>query len=121
MKKILIIEDEEMLVNMYESKFKTTGYDFIKAINGEDGLVAAQQQKPDLILLDVILPKMDGFLVLKKLKEDPNTKDIPVILLTNLGQDEDKEKGKAMGAVNYLVKANLTPTEVVDKVQEILK
>ncbi len=119
--KILIIEDEEMLVNMYESKFLTEGFQVLKALNGEDGLALALKEKPDLILLDIILPKMDGFLVLKSLKEEASTKNIPIILLTNLGQDEDINKGKAMGADDYLVKANLTPSEVVEKVKEILK
>jgi len=119
--KILIIEDEEMLVNMYESKFLTEGFQVLKAFNGEDGLALALKEKPDLILLDIILPKMDGFLVLKSLKEETPTKNIPIILLTNLGQDEDINKGKAMGANDYLVKANLTPSEVVEKVKEILK
>jgi len=121
MKKILIIEDEEVLVNMYETKFTSEGYQVLKAANGEDGLLIAQKEKPDMILLDVILPKMDGFMVLKKIKEDPTIKDIPVILLTNLGQDEDINKGKEDGASAYLVKANLTPSEVIDKVKGILK
>lgn len=120
-KKILIIEDEEVLVNMYETKFTSEGYQILKATNGEDGLILVQKEKPDLILLDVILPKMDGFMVLKKIKSDPTTKNIPVILLTNLGQDEDINKGKEDGAVAYLVKANLTPSEVIDKVKEIFK
>lgn len=119
--KILIIEDEEVLVNMYESKFISENYQVIKANNGEDGYLLTQKEKPDIILLDVILPKMDGFMVLNKIKQDLGIKDIPVILLTNLGQDEDIKKGKKMGAVDYLVKANLTPSEVVDKIKEILK
>lgn len=119
--KILIIEDEEVLVNMYESKFISENYLVFKANNGEDGYLLAQKEKPDIILLDVILPKMDGFMVLSKIKEDQAIKDIPVVLLTNLGQDEDITKGKKMGAIDYLVKANLTPSEVVDKIKEVLK
>ena len=119
--KILIIEDEEVLVNMYETKFVNDGFQVLRASNGEQGLALALKEKPDLILLDVILPKMDGFMVLKKIKEEPTIKNIPVLLLTNLGQDEDIKKGKEQGAADYLVKANLTPSEVVDKVREILK
>ena len=116
--KILLIEDEEMLANMYEVKFKNEGYDLVKALDGAEGLEKAKTFKPNFILLDVIMPKMDGFSVLKALKEDPETKDIPVMLLTNLGQDEDIEKGKELGSVGYLVKANITPSEVVAEVKK---
>jgi DNA-binding response OmpR family regulator len=119
-KRILLVEDEEMLSNMYQVKFQNDGFTMIKANNGEEGLQLADKEKPDFILLDVIMPKMDGFTVLKKLKENPNTKNIPVLLLTNLGQDEDVKKGNELGAVGYLVKANITPSEVVAKVKSLL-
>jgi DNA-binding response OmpR family regulator len=119
-KRILLVEDEEMLSNMYQVKFQNDGFILIKANNGEEGLQMADKEKPDFILLDVIMPKMDGFTVLKKLKENPNTKNIPVLLLTNLGQDEDVKKGNELGAVGYLVKANITPSEVVAKVKTFL-
>lgn len=118
--KILLIEDEEMLANMYEVKFQNEGFDLTKALDGADGLEKAKAIKPDFILLDIIMPKMDGFSVLKTLKEDPITKDIPVMLLTNLGQDEDIQRGKQLGAVGYLVKANITPSEVVEEVKKKL-
>jgi len=118
--KVLIIEDEEMLVNMYISKFTKDGYQAEKAINGTMGLEQAKNIKPDIILLDIMMPEIDGFMVLKNLKEDIDTKDIPVIMLTNLGQEEDIEKGKNLGAIDYLVKANLTPGQVVAKVKEVL-
>ncbi|MFH0874233.1 MAG: response regulator [Candidatus Komeilibacteria bacterium] len=120
-KKILLVEDEEMLANMYQVKFQNDGFQLIKAGNGEEGLVLAEKEKPDMILLDVIMPKMDGFTVLKRLKDNPSTKNIPVLLLTNLGQDEDVKKGNELGAVGYLVKANITPSEVVAKVKEVMK
>ena len=116
--KILLIEDEEMLANMYEVKFKNEGFELEKALDGAEGLEKAKSIKPDFILLDIIMPKMDGFSVLKALKEEPVTQDIPVMLLTNLGQDEDIERGKQMGAVGYLVKANITPSEVVEEVKK---
>ena len=119
--KVLIIEDEEMLVNMYISKFEKEGYDAFKAENGRIGLEQAKTVKPDIILLDIMMPEMDGFMVLKDLKSDTSTKNIPVIMLTNLGQEEDIEKGNKLGASDYLVKANLTPAQVVDKVKEVLK
>ena len=116
--KILLVEDEEMLANMYEVKFQNEGFILIKALDGMQGLELGKQEKPDFILLDIIMPKMDGFSVLKSLKEDPATKAIPVMLLTNLGQDEDVKRGKELGSVGYLVKANVTPSEVVDAVKK---
>lgn len=118
--KVLLIEDEEMLANMYEVKFKNEGFDITKALDGEDGLKKAKEIIPDLILLDIIMPKMDGFSVLQALKGDAKTKNIPVILLTNLGQEEDIARGKEMGSVGYLVKANITPAEVVEQVKKQL-
>ena len=116
-KKILLVEDEEMLANMYEVKFKNEGFDLIKALDGAQGLEMAKSTQPNFILLDIIMPKIDGFSVLKSLKEEESTKDIPVMMLTNLGQDEDIERGRQMGAVGYLVKANITPAEVVEAVK----
>ncbi len=118
--KVLIIEDEEMLVNMYISKFEKEGYEIEKALNGREGLEKVKSYNPEIILLDVIMPEMDGFMVLKQLKSEASTKNIPVIMLTNLGQEEDIEKGEKLGVKDYLVKANLTPSQVVDKVKEVL-
>jgi len=118
---ILLVEDEEMLANMYETKFIKEGYKVVKALDGETGVKLAGECQPDLILLDIIMPKMDGFTVLKKIKEMDNVKNAPVILLTNLGQDEDIKKGQQLGAAGYLIKANLTPQEVVNKIKEFLK
>jgi len=89
----------------------------IEAIDGEEGLKRIREDKPDLILLDLILPGVDGFEVLSKLKEDPTLASIPVIILSNLGQREDIEKGLKLGAIDYLVKAHFTPNEIVDKVK----
>ena len=119
--KILIVEDEEMLSTMYKVKFENDGYEVFSATNGADGIEMAKKEGPKIILLDIIMPKIDGLAVLKKLKEDPKTKPIPVILLTNLGQDEDITRGKELGAVGYLIKANNTPSEVVTKVQQYIK
>lgn len=119
--KILLIEDEEMLANMYQTKFKNEGFDIAVALNGEDGLDQAKKVNPDLILLDIIMPKLDGFSVLRLMRQEDALKNTPVILLTNLGQEEDVKKGNDLGASGYLVKANLTPAEVVAKVKETLK
>ncbi len=118
--KVLLIEDEKMLAEMYRTKFDNEGFKIDVAFDGDEGLKAAKSEKPDIILLDIILPKLDGFLVLKELKKDPSTKKIPVILLSNLGQDEDIKKGKKLGADDYFVKANHTPAEIVNKVKQEL-
>ena len=119
--RILIVEDEEMLSTMYKVKFENDGYEVYTANNGAEGIEIAAQKVPHLILLDIIMPKIDGFAVLKKLKENPKTKGVPVILLTNLGQDEDISRGKELGAAGYLIKANNTPSEVVAKVKQYIK
>ena len=118
--KILLVEDDGFLASIYSQKLELEGYEVTFATNGEDGLKLAQKDHPDLLLLDLLMPKMDGFSVLKALKEDPKTKNAPVILLTNLGQEEDIARGKEMGSVGYLVKANITPAEVVEQVKKQL-
>lgn len=120
-KKVLIVEDDSVLGSMYKIKFESGGFLVSVATNGADGLSLAKKDAFDIILLDIIMPQVDGFTVLAELKKDPKTKDIPVIMLTNLGTEEDKKKGKDMGAVDYIVKSNLTPTQVSDKVKEIFK
>ncbi|MBI3963486.1 MAG: response regulator [Candidatus Kerfeldbacteria bacterium] len=118
--KILLVEDENMLAEMYVTKFTSEGFAIVRAADGQQGVDMAVREKPDLILLDIILPKLDGFAVLKAVKEHPVTADIPVILLTNLGQDEDVEKGRKLGAADYMVKANHTPADVVEKIRAFL-
>lgn len=120
-KKILLVEDEEMLQNMYTQKFKHQGYQVISAYNGIEGIKLAESEQPDLILLDIIMPKMDGFVALKKIRANSTTANIPVILLTNLGQEDSITKGKKLGADDYCIKANHTPQEIVEKVDELLK
>ncbi len=119
--KILLVEDDPFLLDMYSTKFKEVGFNIVVAQDGEMGLVKAKEELPDLILLDIVLPKKDGFEVLKQLKSDNQTAKIPVILLTNLGLDSDIKRGLELGAQSYIIKAHFTPTEVVAKVKEILK
>ncbi len=118
--KVLLVEDEIPLVDMYTIKFTQEGFDLTVASSGEQALELAKKTLPDVVMLDVILPGMDGFAILKELKADPATKTIPVLLLTNLGQDADKKKGQELGAADYLVKADFTPGEVVEKVKAAL-
>ena len=117
---ILLVEDDTFLANIYKTKFEMEGFKVTHADNGEAGYDGAGKYHPDIILLDILLPKLDGFSVLKKLKEDEDVKDIPVILLTNLGQKDDVEKGLELGAVDYLIKAHFKPSETVAKVSKIL-
>jgi len=118
---VLIVEDEPMLADMYATKFAMEGFEPSKAHDGQAGIELALAENPDIILLDIIMPKLDGFAALKVLRADPKTQSTPIILLTNLGQDEDIKKGKELGATDYFVKANHTPAEVVQKVHEVLK
>ena len=119
--KILLVEDDEMLHNMYTQKFKNKKYEVVSAFNGAEGVKMAEAETPDLILLDIIMPKMDGFVALKKIRKSKNIGETPVIILTNLGQEEDIKKGKELGADDYFIKANHTPAEVVEKVEAVLK
>lgn len=118
---VLLVEDDVFLSGIYQKKFEMEGFKISTADNGEKGLQDAKKKNPTIILLDILLPKLDGFAVLKGLKEDPALKDIPVILLTNLGQKDDVEKGLEMGAADYLIKAHFKPSEIVDKVKKVLK
>ena len=120
-KKILIVEDDKMISNMYETKLKQEGFFVLVAENGASGLDLAVKEEPDIVLLDVILPQMDGFSVLQELRGNPGTKKTPVVMLTNLGTSEDQEKGKKLGATDYWVKAAMTPSQVAEKVKELLK
>ena len=121
MKHILFIEDESALQKTLGEVLRENGYEVISALDGESGLKLAKTKKPDLILLDLILPKLSGFEVLKQLKKDEETKDIPVIVLTNLEGVGDVEKAMELGATTYLVKANYSLKEVVDKVKTALE
>lgn len=119
--KVLIVEDDLMLCDMYQMKFESEGFDVWKGNNGVEGLALLEKNgAPDILLLDIIMPQMDGFTMLEKIKDNPACKNILIILLTNLGQENDVKKGLAMGAHDYLVKANFTPAQVVEKVKTLL-
>jgi DNA-binding response OmpR family regulator len=118
---VLIVEDDSFLANIYKTKFDMEGFKVSVSENGEAGWNDVKKKKPDIVLLDILLPKMDGFAVLEKLKTDADVKNIPIILLTNLGQKDDVQKGLDMGASDYLIKAHFKPSEVVEKVRSVLK
>ena len=120
-KKILIVEDDKFLRDLISQKLTKEGYDVDEAVDGEEGVKMIKEVNPDLVLLDLILPGIDGFEVLVKMKENSSISSTPVIILSNLGQKEDVEKGLKLGAVDYLIKAHFTPGEIIDKIRAVLK
>lgn len=118
--KILLVEDDSFLLGMYATKFEMENFKVIMAEDGEKAVRLALKEAPNIILLDIILPKINGFEVLRQLKANPATARIPVILLTNLSQKDEIEQGLKMGAEDYLIKAHFMPSEVVDKIKKVL-
>lgn len=118
--KILVVEDETFLVKIYSVKLKKEGYDVQIATDGEQAVKLSQTFKPDMILLDLILPKLNGFEALEQIRKKAVTKKTPVIVLSNLGQDEDIKRAESLGADDYLVKANFSIQDVVQKIKDVL-
>lgn len=118
--KILVVEDETFLVKIYSVKLKKEGFDVMIATDGEQAVELSQSFKPDMILLDLILPKLNGFEALEEIRKKPSTKDTPVIVLSNLGQDDDIKRAESLGADDYLVKANFSIQDVVKKIKDVL-
>jgi DNA-binding response OmpR family regulator len=118
--KILIIEDDRYISKMYQLKLSLEGYDVQVAENGRQGVDKVKEMMPNIILLDILMPELDGFEVLKIVKGDDATKDIPVLIMSNLGQEDHIEKGMQMGAIGYIVKSQYTPSKVVEKIKETL-
>lgn len=119
-KTILLVEDDTFLVNMYTSKFENDGYNVLTANDGEKGLELALKNKVDIIILDLMLPKLSGVEVLTRLRKDEKGKDVPVIVLSNLSKEDESEDLFKLGVKDYLLKANLTPSQLVEKIQEYL-
>lgn len=120
MTKILIVEDDPLMSRMYQKVFSIEGYEVSLAKDGVEGLEKVKSEKPTLILLDIMMPKMNGFEVLDKIKADPTTKTIPVIILTNLAGERDAETALARGAVKYIIKSQYEPNQITAMVKEIL-
>ena len=104
-KNILIVEDDQFFRDLLKKKLSSLGFNILEASNGEEGIDITKQKKPDLIILDLLLPNIDGFEVLSKAKANPDTSKIPVIIVSNLGQQEDIERGLKLGAADYLIKS----------------
>jgi len=120
-KTILVIEDDKFLRELISRKLTGEGFDVLEAVDGEEGIKKIKEGKPDLVLLDLILPSIDGFEVLTRVRDDPEVSSIPVIILSNLGQREEVEKGLKLGAIDYLIKAHFTPGEIIEKIKNALK
>ena len=120
-KVILLVDDDLTLREMYDERLKAEGFEIIQASNGEDAIRLAHESKPNVILLDIMMPKINGFDVLKQLKEDEETKDTLVIILTALIQDVDRLQGKKLGAADYIVKSETMPGEVIAKIKGVMK
>lgn len=119
--KILLIEDDPLMINLYKKVFQKHNFEVSVAERGADGLKQVKEFKPDLVLLDVMMPEMDGFEVLKKIKSDETTKDVAVVVLSNLTGSEDAQRALEMGALKYLIKSEHDPREIVEIAEEILR
>lgn len=118
--KILIVEDDRYISKMYQLKLSLDGFDVQLADNGRIGIEKAKEFKPDIVLTDILMPEMDGFDVIKALKADTELVTIPILIMSNLGQEDHIKKGLELGALGYIVKSQYTPSKVVDKIKEIL-
>jgi DNA-binding response OmpR family regulator len=118
--KIVLAEDDKFISRAYFDGLSRAGFDVIQAYDGNAALVKIKEAKPDIVLLDVIMPEKNGFEVLEELKKDDELKRIPVIVLSNLGQETDIQKGRELGANDYMIKANYSMTEVIEKIKKLL-
>jgi len=119
-KTVLLVDDDLTLREMYEERLQAEGFKIVQATNGEEALAKANEIKPNVILLDIMMPKVNGFDVLKELKGNEDLKDIPVIVLTALIQDVDRVQGKKLGAADYIVKSETMPGEVIAKIKNAI-
>ena len=117
---ILLVEDDKFLRELLVRKLETVGFKISTAVDGNEALKKVKEELPELVLLDLVLPGVDGFDILKEIKEDSATSKIPVIILSNLGQREEVERGLRLGADDYLIKAHFTPDEIITKITDVL-
>jgi len=121
MKKILLIEDDNDQIMLYQAKFELSGYEFLAAENGAKGLELAEKKQPDIILIDLLMSGMDGITVLEKLKQNPKTKNIPAIIVTNLDKHELAKKALALGALDFIVKSRVPLREMMARIESFLR
>jgi len=120
MKKVLLAEDDPFIVDIYTTKLKQAGLEVVVVSEGDEVLEKARKEKPDLLLLDIVLPTMNGWEILRAIRQSDDLKDLPVVILSNLYQKDEVEKGFKFGVLKYLIKAHFTPSEVVEEVKKIL-
>ena len=118
--KALLVEDDQLILEMYKARMANEGWEVFTTDRGSEALQLAKEQKPDIILLDVILPETDGFSILKELKAENLTKNIPVLMLTNLGQASDQNRGKDLGVAGYFIKSQHTPADIITKIENLV-
>ncbi len=116
-KKILLVEDDDALASVYSMRLKGEGFEVVRVANGEDALAATKEHKPDLVLLDVMMPKVSGFDVLDILRNTPETANIKIVMLTALSQETDKQRAQSLGVDDYLVKSQVVISDVVDRIK----
>ena len=121
MKKILLIEDDPFLIDIYTTKLEDSGFSVEVATEGEAGLKKLRKEKFDLLILDIVLPNVDGWEVLEEIEKEEKFKNLKIIVFSNLGQKEEVEKGLNLGAVKYFIKAHYTPSEAVEEIKKTLK
>jgi DNA-binding response OmpR family regulator len=118
MKRVLLIEDEQILLELLDRKLRSQGYETFLANDGEKGLQLARQIVPDIIILDIVMPKMDGFTVMAEIQKDKNLKEIPIIIVSNSGQSVELSKARQLGARDWLIKTEFDPQEVIEKIKK---
>lgn len=118
MKKILIVEDEDIIIELLEKKLTQEGYEISIAHNGEEGLKMVKEIKPDIVLLDIVMPKKSGYEVMEEMNKDPELNKIPIIIISNSGQPVELDKAKELGAKDWLIKTEFDPNEVAEKVRK---
>ena len=121
MKNILLAEDDKFISDIYTTKFKEEGFEVEVACDGQDCLSKLEEKKPDLLILDIVLPKIDGWEILRKIKANDNLKDLKVVILSNIAQKENIERGIKSGIIKYFIKAHYTPTEICEEIKKILE
>jgi DNA-binding response OmpR family regulator len=121
MKSILLVEDDPFVVDIYTTKLESAGFSVDVAEDGEEALRKIKEKKPDLMILDIVLPNIDGWELLKKIKIELGLEDLKVVVLSNLGQKDEVRKGLELGAIKYFIKANFTPSEVVEEIKKIFQ
>ncbi len=119
--RVIMVDDDKMLVDMYKERLELAGYNIVVSRNGEEGLAKVRMEKPDIVLLDIMMPKINGYEALASLKSDPQTKDIPVIMLSALMRDFNREKAVEAGADDYLIKSEAMPSDVITKIEQVLQ